>query len=156
MPRALSAAVEAVAGGVAEDVVERRVRSQIALELGGRAFGLDAPEVHQGDAVAEQLGLLHVVGRQQDGHARRLLQLLHPLPHAVARHRIEAHRRLVEHEHARPVDERLRELEPAHHAARVGAREAVGDLFEAHHVEGVVDARPCARRAGRRTAARTR
>src|SRR6478672_9933183 len=65
--RALGA-VEAAAGRVAEDVVERRGRSQLAFQLGRGALRLDAPEVHQRDAIAEQLGLLHVVGRQQDRH----------------------------------------------------------------------------------------
>ena len=45
-------------------------------------------------------------------------------PHALARHRIEPRRRLVEEQHARRHDERGRDVQPAAHAARI-----ILDLF---------------------------
>ena len=82
-------------------------------------------------------------------------QLLDPLPDAVAGDRVEADRRLVEHEQRRPVDERLGELEAAHHPARVRPREPVGRVGQAHRGERLVDALAHARAAGRRTGGRT-
>ena len=66
----------------------------------------------------------------------------HLLPDRLAADRVEAGGRLVEEEHARLVDERRGEVEPALHPARVGADAAVG---------GVRPGRPA--RAGRRRAA---
>src|SRR5581483_6564156 len=54
-------AVEAAAGVVAEDIFERRVRSERRLQLVGRSLRPDRAEVHEGDAVAERIRLLHVV-----------------------------------------------------------------------------------------------
>ena len=61
---------------------------------------------------------------------------------------VEAGRRLVEEEDARPVDERHREIEPALHPARVAAHLAVGGLGQADALEQLVRARRRARRAG--------
>ncbi len=134
-----SVVVEGLPGEVAEDVLERRLGPERRLQLGGRAHGADRPEVHQRDAVAEDLGLLHVVRREQDGHAGQLAELLDSPPDAVAGDRVEPDRRLVEHEQGGAVDQGLCQLEPADHAARIGAGQPVGRLAEPHHLERVGD-----------------
>ena len=48
-------------------------------------------------------------------------ELLHGLPHLDARLRVEAGRRLVEEDDRRVADQAHRDVEPAAHAARVGA-----------------------------------
>jgi len=95
--------------------------------------------VHQRDAVAESIGLLHVVRRQQHRHPRLLAQLLDVLPHPLARERVEADRRLVEDEQRGPVDERLSKLKPPDHPTRVRAGDPVGDVAQGHHCEGLLD-----------------
>ena len=47
-------------------------------------------------------------------------------PRRLAGDGVEADGRLVEHQQARPVHQRLRQLEPADHAARVRRRQAIG------------------------------
>ena len=55
-----------------------------------------------------------------------LQQVLQPLPHQVARLRVEAGGRLVEEQQVGVVDERAAEREPPLHAARELARLGVG------------------------------
>ena len=85
----------------------------------------------------------------QDGHAVVALHLGDAQPHAVAGHGVEADRRLVEHEQRGAVDEGLRQLEAAHHAAGVGRGEPVLVAAEVDHLEHLVDSR--ARRSRRGT-----
>ena len=86
-------------------------------QLARRALGDDAPAVHDHEAVAQLLGLVHVVRREHEGHALAL-QLVEALPQEVARLRVEAGRRLVEQQQLGLVDERAGDREPALHAAR--------------------------------------
>ncbi len=96
--------------------------------------------MEQRDTVAEELGLLHVVGSEEHRHPGRLPQILDALPHAVAGDGVEPDGRLVEHEQLGTVDERLGQLEPADHAAGVGAGEPVGRLGQPHHLKRFGDA----------------
>src|SRR5689334_21645719 len=57
------------------------------------------------DAIAEPLGLVHIVGREQD-RAARGLELLDEVPDLAARLWIEPRRRLVEEEQIRVADDR--------------------------------------------------
>ena len=82
------------------------------------------------DPVGEHVGLLQVLRGQEDGHALLPRQARDLLPERAAALRVEARRRLVEEEDARPVDEREREVEPALHPARVRPHLAVGGLGE--------------------------
>ena len=67
-------------------------------------------------------------------------ELLDLLPHRDAHLGIEAGRRLVEEEDARPVHERHRDVEAPLHAARVAARDSVGRFVEPDLLEQVLDA----------------
>ena len=91
-------------------------RRVLADERGRRALGHDRALVDDDEAVAELLGLVHVVGRE---HQRRalLLEPEQPVPQDVPRLRVEAGRRLVEQQDARVVDEGARDREAALHAA---------------------------------------
>ena len=64
-------------------------------QLPARALGADLALVDDPDAVAEALGLLHVVRRVQDRHALPA-QLLDAREDGVAALRVDADRRLVE------------------------------------------------------------
>src|SRR6185437_103722 len=87
-----------------------------------RALGELAPSVDDLDAIAQALGFVHEVRREEDrlALAQQRAQLL---PHEVARLRVEAGGGLVEEEQVRIVHERAREHQPALHAA--------GELFDA-------------------------
>lgn len=88
--------------------------------------------MHERDPVAVLVGLVHVVRGDQHGHAGRPAYLLDALPHAVARHRVQADRRFVEDEEPRGADQRLGELQPADHAAGVGLRAPLGRVLQLH------------------------
>src|SRR5690349_15151244 len=65
--------VEVVASVVGEDVVQRCPRlADAGLEFSRGADGCDLAVVHDGDALAEAVGLFHVVRREEDSHANLL------------------------------------------------------------------------------------
>ena len=75
----------------------RRVRS---ISSRGRALGDDLRLVHDDEPVAQLLGLVHVVGREDERHAA-LLEPVQAVPQQVAGLRVEAGRRLVEEQDRR-------------------------------------------------------
>ena len=101
-------------------------------QLARRALGDDLRPVHDHEAVAELLGLVHVVRREDERHAL-LLQPVEPVPERVAGLGIEAGRRLVEEQELGARDERAGDRQPPLHPARerVDLRvAAVGELDE--------------------------
>ena len=126
---------------VADDDLDA-LAADLRLELVGRPAGDDLAVVDDGDRVGELVGLLEVLGRQEERHA-----LAHEpaddLPHADPAARVEAGRRLVEEQQPRPPDERARQVQPAAHAARVGLDDAIGGVDEVELLEQLV-ARRCA------------
>ena len=99
--------------------------ADFGLERLRRALGDDPAAVDDADVVGELVGLLQVLGGEEDRGAV-VVQRPHLLPDRLAADRVEAGGRLVEEEHARFVDERGGEVEAALHAAGVGADAAVG------------------------------
>ena len=104
------------------------------LEVVRAALGDDPAVVDDRDMVGKPVGLLEVLGRQ---HERRAGVDEHPqlVPQLVAAPRVQAGRRLVEEQDDRVGDERRGEVEPAAHAARVGAGQVVGGVGEAEALE---------------------
>ena len=84
----------------------------------GGALRDDAPAVDDGDAVAERLGLVHVVRGQQDGGVVRIAQLADEDLHVLLGARIEAGGRLVEQQQNRRGQEGARDGDFLLHAAR--------------------------------------
>ncbi len=70
--------------------------------------------VHDRHAIAQLVGLLHVVGGQQDRLALAV-ELAEDLPQREAALRIEARGRLVEEQHRRAVEDRARHHQPLGH-----------------------------------------
>ena len=93
-------------------------------------FGDDAAVVDDPDPVGEHVGLLEVLGREEDRHAEVAVEPLDLLPHRRAAHRVEAGRRLVEEQHLGVVDQRGGEVEAALHAARVAGDAPVEGVTE--------------------------
>ena len=87
--------------------------------------------------VGEAVGLLEVLGRQQH-RGPSANELLDHTPEVTPALRVEAGGGLVEEQHRRPVHEGGREVEPAAHAARVGAGGPVGGVGEVELLEQLV------------------
>src|SRR5688572_26364841 len=85
-------------------------------ERGDRALGDDRAVVHDRDAVAQRLDLLHVVAGVEHGHAV-VAQRAHGLEDVVAALRIDADGGLVEDEQLGAVEDTGGEVEPALHPA---------------------------------------
>ena len=116
-----------------DDLAGRVLRDQLAR----RALGDDAAAVHDHEPVAELLGLVHVVRREHERHALPL-QLVEPLPHEVARLRVEAGGRLVEQHELGLVDQRPGDREPALHAAGQLVDPVVAAVGQLHEVQQLV------------------
>ena len=113
----------------------------LRLQGGRRALRHDAPVVDDPDPVGEHVGLLEVLRREEDGDAVLARQPRDLVPEGRPRLWIETGRRLVEEEHARAVDERERQVEPALHPAGVAADLAIGRLGQPDPDEELLGAR---------------
>ena len=97
-PSSWPSSVSCDAGGEAQ---LGHLAGRVALDqLARRALGDDLRLVHDHEPVAQLLGLVHVVGRQDERHAA-LLEPVEPVPQQVAGLRVEAGRRLVEQQQRR-------------------------------------------------------
>src|SRR5690242_213311 len=123
-----ASSLEPGAGEEAEHVVERGVRPDLGPERVGGADRREHAAVHDRDAVAQHLGLLHVVGREEHGQPGGVTQPLDVVPEHRARGRVEADGGLVEEQDNRTVEHRHRELEPSDHAARVRLDLSIGGV----------------------------
>ena len=99
------------------------------LQLGRRAGGGDPAVVEQDDVVGEPVGLLQVLGGE-DQRGAAADQLAQQVPELVAAFRVEAGGRLVEEEDRRRGDQAGGEVEPAAHAAAVVADQPVAGVLE--------------------------
>ena len=111
----------------------------------GTALGDDPGLVHDDQPVAQLLGLVHVVGRQDERHAA-LLQSIEPIPEQVARLRVEARRRLVEQQERGLVDQRAGDGQASLHPARQRLDLVVRALGQLGELEQLVGARPTSAR----------
>ena len=111
------------------------------LELGGRAEGQHLAVVDDGEAVAELVGLFHVVGGEQDGLAVAV-QLAEDLPQGDAALGIEAGGGLVEEQDRRVVHHGPGHHEALGHAARQGQHRGLGPLAQAELLEQAVGLGP--------------
>ena len=79
-------------------------------ESAGRVESDDLAGMDDRDPVAESLGLVDVVGREQDRDLVAVAQVSDHLEQLVADARVEADRRLVEEQHLGLGDERAGDL----------------------------------------------
>jgi hypothetical protein len=91
------------------------------------------------DAVAELIGLLHVVRREQDG-AALVAQLEHPLAKVARRLRIKPHRGLVEEQQRRSRKQCPRQHQPLPHAGAELLDVVVGAVGEVDLLQDLDDA----------------
>ncbi len=112
---------------------------QFALQLVRGALGDDAAAVDDRESGGELVGLLEVVGGEQDRHLLLARQPLDLPPELDPRLGVEPGRRLVEEEHLRPVDEAERDVETALHPARVGLRDSGRRLGQPETLEQLLN-----------------
>ena len=98
-------------------------------ELVGGALGDDAAVVEDGDPVGELVGLVEVLGGQEDGDAAGG-EVANVVPHLVAAARVEPGRGLVEEDHPGRADQRHRQVEAAAHPAGVRRHRPGGRVHE--------------------------
>src|ERR1700677_1074850 len=94
----------------------------------------DVAVVDDGDPVAV-LRLVHVMRGEEDRDVLALLELVDVLPDRYPGLRVKPHRRLVEEQHPRRVQQATRDLQPALHTARVGGDHATPPVPQPHHLE---------------------
>ena len=90
-----------------------------AFELVGGALGDQATVVEDGDAVGKLVGLLEVLGGEEDGDPCGD-EVADDLPHGAAAAGVQAGGWLVEEDDPGVADERHGEVQPAPHSTRVG------------------------------------
>ena len=121
----------------AEAHLEHLAAGVLADEGGRGALGHDLALVDDDEAVAQLLGLIHVVRGEDEGRAA-LLEAEQAVPQDVARLRVEPGGRLVEQQDAGVVDEAARDREAALHAAGELVDLALGLVSQLREVEQLV------------------
>ena len=119
--------------------LERLDRGQALVQALQRVAGDDLAVVHDDDAVAQPLGLFHVVRRVEQRLAA-VAQRLEVVEDGVAALRVDADRRLVEDQHVGIVDQRGGDVEAPLHAAAEELRLVAGAIGEADQLQRRVDA----------------
>ena len=109
-------------------------------ELLRGAEGDDAAMIHDGDAVAEALGLLHVMGGEDDG-AAGLLELVDQVPEMAAGLGVEAGGGLVEKEQFRVAHQGAGHGQALLLAAGETADPGMALLLKLRGADGLVDRR---------------
>src|SRR5215207_2779608 len=103
-----------------------------------RILGDDASPVYDPDPVRQHVGLLQVLGRQEHRYPVLARQAAHLRPQSAAALGIEARRRLVQKQDARPVHQGERQVEPPLHAAGVAFHPPVRGLREPDALQSLV------------------
>ena len=134
-------AVERLLDADREAHLQHLARRVLGDELARAPLGDDLRLVHDHEAVAQLLGLVHVVGRQDQRHAL-LLEPVQAVPEQVPRLRVEARGRLVEQQQVRLVDEAPGDRQAPLHPARERLHLVARALRQLHEVEELVHALP--------------
>src|SRR6266516_2233783 len=120
-------------------IIERRLRSaHRRFQIIGCIEGHNIAVMHDADARAQAIGLLHRVGRHEDRHIRLRAQHQEMVPDGLARNRVQADRRLIQEEHTGLVQQRLRDLQATDHASRVMLYQLIARLRETHEIKHLV------------------
>jgi hypothetical protein len=108
--------------------------ADLPLQLRRGAAGDHPAVVDHHDLVGELVGLVEVLGRQQQRHAVGD-ELADHLPHPHPARRVQARRRLVEEQHGRPRHEAGGEVQAPAHPARVLLEDPLGGICELELLE---------------------
>ena len=140
-------------GVVAADLHHDHVLSDGALEHIGRALGHQTTPGDDPDPVGQFVGLLQVLGGEEDGHPQFGVEPADLRPHAVAAGRVQSRGGLVEEEDLGVVHQGGGQIEPALHPAGVRADAPVDGPTDVDQIQNVAESGPdlgrsSARRAG--------
>src|SRR5205823_6098148 len=106
----------------------------VGAQRAARCIEDEAPAGEDDEAIGDlELSPERVRRHEEAAAARR--ERLEILVEPFARALVEARERLVEQEHARPVEEQAREREPALHARRERTHARIGTVVELHFAE---------------------
>jgi hypothetical protein len=111
------------------------------LSTAGGVVGDHPPAVHHRDALGQPVGLLQILGGEQDGGALGD-QLADHVPQLVAAGKVEPGGRLVEEYHRRALYQRGGHVEAAAHPAGVGPHRPVGGAGELEALQQFVGPLP--------------
>ncbi len=136
MPSASDAALEQID---AADEVGNPARRRLLVDFGGRRDLHQPAAVHHRDAVGDGHRLALVVGDDDEGQAEAALQLHQLELRLAAQLLVERRHRLVEQEHARPLDQRTGQRHALALAAGQFVRLAAAEAFELHQRQHVGD-----------------
>ncbi len=125
---------------VAVDLGLDEVGADLALQSIRCAFGPDQTVGDDAHAVGQFVGLLQVLGGEEDRRAVFTVQAPDLRPHRRSADRVESGGRLVEEEHLRAMDQRHRKVEAPLHAARVRLDPIVDRLADVDQADDVVHA----------------
>ena len=138
-PGAASAGADLLdAEAAVEGEADHSAPPEALAELLGAALGDDAALAQDRHAVGEVLGLVHVVGGEEDRLAERLEALDH-VPGVAPGGRVEAGGRLVEEDQVGVADDPDRDVGAAFLAAGEGADAGVAFVAEADQLDRLVD-----------------
>src|SRR6202140_4700059 len=112
-------------------------RQQLVQSLQG-VIGNHLPVIDDHNAVAEALGLFHIVGGVDKGFAA-LLQGLEIFKDGIAALRIDADRRLIEQKNLRIVKQSRRQIQTPLHASAERFHFVTGAIQESDEMQDVVD-----------------
>ena len=115
-----------------------------SFQLVRRTFGDDPTVVENGDPIGELVGLIEVLGGEQDRDPVRD-QHTDAFPHRAAAARVEPRGGLVEEDHPRGADKCHGQVKPAVHSPRVGRHRLVRSVGHAELVENLVAPGPARR-----------
>ena len=113
-----------------------------------RVVGNQLPMIDDHDAVAEPLGLFHIVRGVDEGFTA-LFQSLEVFKNGVAALRIDADRRFIEQQDLRIVKQRRSQVQTPFHASAERSHLVAGAIRQPHQSQGVADC-PFYGRAGER------
>src|SRR6266571_2102112 len=119
--------------GEREESRFERIGAGLVCKLRGRARRDEAPVVDDGDAIGHAIRFVHVVGREEHGHALGGPEVAHVGPHLIAALRIEAERRLVEKQDLRRVQQPTGDLEAAFHATGERLHQVIAPVPQLEH-----------------------
>ena len=126
-------------GVIGRDHLDSRA-TDLGLQLLRGTRGHDLAVVDDPEVVGELVGLLEVLGGEEDGHSLVAGEMSDLVPERAAALDVEAGGRLVEEEDARTVEERQGEVEPAFHATGVAAHLAIGGVGEPDALDQLIAA----------------
>ncbi len=112
------------------------------LEHIGRALGHQTTPGDDPDPVGQFVGLLQVLGGEEDGHRQFGIEPTDLRPHAVAAGRVQSRGGLVEEEDLGVVHQGGGQIEPALHPAGIGADAPVDGPTDVHQIQNVAESGP--------------